>query len=162
MLALFLFKFIVKFKHYKLEIRELTTTAEMLEQIELIRQLYPKMSEEKYESFLMEMIPHNYTQIAVFDNDDCIGITGLWFSTKLWSGKYLEIDNFVVHQAYRSKGIGKMIADFIEQKALDLGCTNIVLDAFTTNFKAHRFYYNQGYSPKGFHFVKILDEEGLT
>lgn len=145
-----------------MEIKELTTLEEMTSQLELIRQLYPKMTLQKYESFLKEMIPRNYTQIAVFDNGKCIGITGCWFSTKLWSGKYLEIDNFVVDEAHRSQGIGKMLTDFVEQKALDLGCTNIVLDAFTTNFKAHRFYYNQGYAPKGFHFVKILDKEGLT
>ncbi|KGO95412.1 GCN5 family acetyltransferase [Flavobacterium enshiense DK69] len=145
-----------------MEIKELTTLAEMTSQLELIRQLYPKMTFQKYESFLKEMIPHKYTQIAVFDNNKCIGITGCWFSTKLWSGKYLEIDNFVVDEAHRSQGIGKMLTDFIEQKALALGCTNIVLDAFTTNFKAHRFYYNQGYAPKGFHFVKILDKDGLT
>lgn len=120
------------------------------------------MTLAKYRSFLDEMIPNRYTQVAVFDNNKCIGITGCWTSVKLWSGKYLEIDNFVVHEAYRSKGIGKMLTDFIEQKALELGCTNIVLDAFTTNFAAHRFYYNQGYGPKGFHFVKILDENGLT
>ncbi|UOK43195.1 MULTISPECIES: GNAT family N-acetyltransferase [Flavobacterium] len=145
-----------------MEIKELTTLEEMTSQLELICQLYPKMTLQKYESFLKEMIPHKYTQIAVFDNDKCIGITGCWFSTKLWSGKYLEIDNFVVDEAHRSQGIGKMLLDFVEQKALGLGCTNIVLDAFTTNFKAHRFYYNQGYAPKGFHFVKILVKEWLT
>ena len=134
----------------------------MLTQIEMIRHMYPKMSPEKYETFLNEMVPHNYTQIAVFENDVCIGITGCWSSTKLWSGKYLEIDNFVVHPDQRSKGIGKLLTDFVEQKAIDLGCTNIVLDAYTSNFAAHRFYYNQGYGPKGFHFVKILDEEGMT
>ncbi len=162
MLALFLFTFIRKFKYEKVEIKELTTLEEMTSQLELICQLYPKMTLQKYESFLKEMIPHKYTQIAVFDNDKCIGITGCWFSTKLWSGKYLEIDNFVVDEAHRSQGIGKMLLDFVEQKALGLGCTNIVLDAFTTNFKAHRFYYNQGYAPKGFHFVKILVKEWLT
>lgn len=145
-----------------MEIRELTTLAEMTQQLNLIQQLYPKMTLDKYESFLREMIPNNYTQIAVFDNDACIGITGCWFSTKLWSGKYLEIDNFVVHEAYRSQGIGKILTNFVEQKALNLGCTNVVLDAYTTNFDAHRFYYNQGYGPKGFHFVKILNESGLT
>lgn len=134
----------------------------MTAQLELIQQLYPKMTLAKYRSFLEEMIPNRYTQVAVFDNNQCIGITGCWTSVKLWSGKYLEIDNFVVHEACRSRGIGKMLTDFIEQKALELGCTNIVLDAFTTNFAAHRFYYNQGYGPKGFHFVKILDENGLT
>jgi GNAT superfamily N-acetyltransferase len=145
-----------------LQIKELTTIEEMLSQFETMQFLYPKLSIEKYESYLQEMVPHNYTQIAVFENETCLGITGCWFSTKLWSGKYLELDNFVVHPDHRSKGIGKLLTDFVEQKALDLGCTNIVLDAYTTNFSAHRFYYNQGYGPKGFHFVKILDEEGLT
>lgn len=146
----------------KLEIKELTTVAEMLAEIETMQHLYPKLSKEKYESYLKEMLPHNYTQIAVFDNEICLGITGCWSSTKLWSGKYLEIDNFIVHPDHRSKGIGKLLTDYVEQKAIDLGCTNIVLDAYTTNFTAHRFYYNQGFGPKGFHFVKILDEEGLT
>ena len=145
-----------------MEIKELTTLDEMTEQFQLMQQLYPNMNLEKYQTFLKDMIPNKYIQIAVFDEEKCVGITGCWASTKLWSGKYLEIDNFVVHEDHRSKGIGKMLTDFIEQKALSMGCTNIVLDAFTTNFDAHRFYYNQGYGPKGFHFVKILNESGLT
>lgn len=145
-----------------LQTRELTTIDEMLTQIGTIRFLYPKITLEKYKSFLSDMLPHNYTQIAVFENDVCLGITGCWSATKLWTGKYLEIDNFVVHPEHRSKGIGKILTDFIEQKAINLGCSSIVLDAFTGNFGAHRFYYNQGYAPKGFHFVKVLDENKLT
>lgn len=145
-----------------LQTRELTTIDEMLSQIDTMRFLYPNITLEKYQSFLSEMVPHNYTQIAVFENEVCLGITGCWSSTKLWTGKYLEIDNFVVHPEHRSKGIGKILTDYIEQKALDLGCSSIVLDAFTGNFGAHRFYYNQGYGPKGFHFVKVLDEKKLT
>jgi GNAT superfamily N-acetyltransferase len=145
-----------------LQTRELTTINEMLTQIDTIRFLYPKITLEKYKSFLSDMLPHNYTQIAVFENDVCLGITGCWSATKLWTGKYLEIDNFVVHPEHRSRGIGKILTDFIEQKAINLGCSSIVLDAFTGNFGAHRFYYNQGYAPKGFHFVKVLDENKLT
>ncbi|WP_343618349.1 GNAT family N-acetyltransferase [Flavobacterium sp.] len=145
-----------------LQVRELTTMEEMAAQIDTIRFLYPNISLEKYQSFLLEMIPHNYTQIAVFENEKCIGITGCWSATKLWTGKYLEIDNFVVNPEHRSKGIGKILTDFIEKKAVDLGCSSIVLDAFTGNFGAHRFYYNQGYAPKGFHFVKVLDENKMT
>jgi hypothetical protein len=37
----------------------------------------------------------------------------------------------------------------------------IVLDALQ-EILLHRFYYNQGYGPKGFHFVKIINEEGLS
>jgi GNAT superfamily N-acetyltransferase len=145
-----------------LQIREFTTIDEMLDQIETIRFLYPNITLEKYQLFLSEMVPHNYIQIGVFENEVCLGITGCWSATKLWTGKYLEIDNFVVNPEYRSKGIGKMLTDYIEQKALDLECSSIVLDAFSGNFGAHRFYYNQGYGPKGFHFVKVLDENKLT
>jgi len=145
-----------------MKIKELTTIKEMLAQIETIRFLYPNISEEKYEAYLSQMVPHNYTQIGVFEEQQCLGITGCWSATKLWTGKYLEIDNFVVHPDYRSKGIGKLLTDYIEQKANSLECSSIVLDAFTGNFGAHRFYYNQGYAPKGFHFVKILDEKKMT
>lgn len=145
-----------------MELRELTTIQGMLDQIETIRFLYPNISIEKYKSFLSEMVSHNYTQIAVFENEVCLGITGCWSATKLWTGKYLEIDNFVVHPEHRSKGIGKVLTDYVEKKAKELGCSSIVLDAFTGNFGAHRFYYNQGYAPRGFHFVKILDESKMT
>ncbi|WP_264535715.1 GNAT family N-acetyltransferase [Flavobacterium sp. N1736] len=146
----------------ELKIRELTTIQDMLENIETIRFLYPNISVEKYEDYLSQMVPHNYIQIGVFESGICLGITGCWSATKLWTGKYLEIDNFVVNPEFRSRGIGKLLTDYIEQKAIDLDCSSIVLDAFTGNFAAHRFYYNQGYGPKGFHFVKILDEKKLT
>lgn len=134
----------------------------MLAQIAMIRHLYPEISEEKYTAYLQEMIFRNYTQIAVFDGDLCIGLTGCWFGIKLWSGKYLEIDSFIVHPEHRSKGVGKMLTDFVSQKAESLNCTMIVLDAFTGNFTAHRFYYNQGYNPRGFHFIKTLNIDGIT
>lgn len=145
-----------------LQIKELTTIEEMVAQINTIRFLYPNISLEKYQSFLSEMVPHNYIQIAIFEDDICLGLTGCWSATKLWTGKYLEIDNFVVNPDHRSKGIGKLLTDYIEKKAIELNCSSIVLDAFTGNFGAHRFYYNQGYAPKGFHFVKILDEKKMT
>jgi GNAT superfamily N-acetyltransferase len=146
----------------KLEIKELTTLDEMLSNIEVIRFLYPTFTLEKYESYLVDMIPHNYKQVAVFENEICVAVSGFWSGTKLWSGKYIEIDNFIVHPEHRSKGLGKMMTDYIDAKAKEMGCTMIVLDAFTGNFTAHRFYYNQGYVPKGFHFLKILNEDGLS
>jgi GNAT superfamily N-acetyltransferase len=146
----------------KFEIKELTTKEEMLTQIEVMKHLYPKFTVEKYASYLVEMIPHNYKQVAVFENEVCVAVTGFWSGTKLWSGKYIEIDNFIVHPEHRSKGLGKMMTDYLDKKARETGCTMIVLDAFTGNFTAHRFYYNQGYVPKGFHFLKILNEDGIS
>jgi GNAT superfamily N-acetyltransferase len=145
-----------------MKIKELTSLQEMLSQIEIIKFLYPNMTIERYQGFLEDMIPKSYKQLAVFEGDSCIGLTGFWFGTKLWTGKYIEIDNFIVHPKYRKKGIGKLLTQFIDEKAKELNCTCIVLDAFTGNFEAHRFYYNQGYVPRGFHFIKTIDENGFS
>ena len=47
----------------QLEIRELTTKEEMLDNIELMRFSYPTFTLEKYDSYLSEMIPQNDIQI---------------------------------------------------------------------------------------------------
>lgn len=146
----------------QLKVVELTTVSEMLDQIETMKHLYPKLTLERYEDYLQQMVPHNYKQVAVFENEICIGLSGFWTAMKIWTGKYIEIDNFIVHSEHRSKGVGKMMTDYLDSKAKAEGCNAIVLDAFTGNFTAHRFYYNQGYNPRGFHFVKMLNEEGLT
>jgi GNAT superfamily N-acetyltransferase len=134
----------------------------MISQFEIIQQLYPEITIERYKSYLAEMIPNNYKQLAVFENEICVGLTGFWQGIKLWSGRYIEIDNFIVHENHRQKGIGKKMTDYIADLAKKTNCNLVVLDAFTGNFKAHRFYYNQGYAPRGFHFVKTINKEGLT
>jgi hypothetical protein len=48
--------FIIKL--FQLKTQVLTTVAEMLKNIEIIRFLYPDFSLEKYESYLKEMVPH--------------------------------------------------------------------------------------------------------
>lgn len=145
-----------------LEIKELQTLESMLAEISVMQQLYPKLTQEHYKSMLTDMLPNDYGQVAVYENDVCLGISGYWLGTKLWCGKYLELDNVVVHSDHRSKGIGKILSDYLQAKAEDFGCSILVLDAYTHNFGAHRFYYNQGFGPKGFHFIKVLNEDGLT
>ncbi len=144
------------------EVKELKSKEEILKYLSVLKFLYPELTYEKYSEMLDDMLNANYGQLAVFEGHKCIAISGFWCGTKLWCGKYIELDNVVVDPDYRSKGIGKLMSDFLEKKALDMKCTILVLDAYTNNFGAHRFYYNQGYGPKGFHFVKVLNENGLT
>jgi hypothetical protein len=47
------------------------------------------------------MVPHNYKQLAVFENEICIAVTG--FGQEQNYGRVSEIDNFIVHPEHRSK-----------------------------------------------------------
>lgn len=143
-------------------IKELTHLEEMLPHLDVLQHLYPKLTLKRYEEMLSAMIPNNYSQIAVYEGDTCVAISGCWLGTKLWCGKYLELDNVIVHPDHQMKGVGKLISTYLEEKAKKINCTIMVLDAYTSNFQAHRFYYNQGFGPKGFHFVKVLNKEGIT
>ena len=142
-------------------VRELKGIVEMLEQITVLNELYPELNQEEYAADLAEMLPHNYGQVAVFEGDACLGISGFWIGRKLWCGKYLELDNIVVCSKHRSKGVGKMIFDYLRNKALENGCTMMALDSYTTNYKAHKMFFNEGFAPRGFHFINILDEKGV-
>ena len=139
-----------------MEILELTTKTEMLDQFPIIKELYPDFTLQKYESLLDEMLPINYKQLILQENNETIALAGFWIASKLWCGKYLELDNVIVHPNHRSKGIGKIMTEYLVEKAIKNNCTMAVLDAYTGNFGAQKFYMNHGFVPKGFHFVKDL------
>lgn len=143
-------------------VRELNGKEEMLQHISVMNELYPTLTLEAYERDLDEMLPNNrYGQAAVFEGDECLGIAGFWIGTKLWCSKYLEIDNLVVSSKYRSKGAGKLLFDYLTEKARNENCSMMSLDSYTYNFKAHKLFYNEGFGPKGFHFIRVLEEEML-
>ena len=100
--------------------KELILNTDMLSQFEMIQFLYPKMKIETYQTYLNDMIPHNYKQLAVYENGICVGMTGFWMGTKLWIGKYIEIDNFITHPDHRKKGIAKIMTDYLAEKAKNL------------------------------------------
>ena len=140
-----------------MEIRILTQKAEMLTHLDIVKQLYPDFTVEKYGTLLDEMLKANYQQVIVTKNNKTIALTGVWIGTKLWSGKYIEIDSFVVDEDFRGQKIGDILIKEVHKIAEKEGVNQIVLDAFTTNFTAGKFYINHGFQPKGFHFVKILN-----
>ena len=52
-----------------MELREITTKEEMLKNFELLKEMYPSLTMEEYASELDVMLPHNYTQVGVFEHD---------------------------------------------------------------------------------------------
>ena len=142
-------------------VRELVDKEEMLSYLPVLNELYPSLTAEEYSRELDEMLPCRYGQVAVFEEEECIAICGFWIGNKLWIGKYLELDNIVVRTSHRSQGVGKLMFDFLERKAFEQQCKMLSLDSYTSNFKAHKFFYNEGYAPKGFHFVKLLDKDAI-
>lgn len=144
-----------------MDIKELIGKAEMLTSYDLLLEVYPGLTVEDYSIELDNMLPHNYGQIGVFDDGTLVGMTGYWIGSKLWCGKYMELDNVVISNKYRGKGIGKVLFEYMNSKAKGENCTMLALDSYSDNFEAHKFFYNQGFVPRGFHFINILDKSKI-
>jgi GNAT superfamily N-acetyltransferase len=137
-------------------IREIKTESEMLLQFPLILQLNSKLKKSKYEKMIKDMMASGYCMAGAFVNGKCIGLSGFWIATKIYSGKYVELDNVVIDKNFRSKGVGKMLCDWIIKEAKKKGCETAMLDAYTENSSGHKFYLREGYVIRGFHFIKKI------
>lgn len=112
----------------------------------------PPVVRERLEAILANH-PH-YHLVGAFDGDVLVGVCGAWVATKIWCGRYLEIDNIVVAPERRSGGAGTALIRHFEALARELDCKIIVLDSYTSNHSSHRLYHRLGYEIWGFHFVK--------
>ena len=139
----------------KFLIKELSKE-KMREQFLLIKQLSPDIEKKDYLRMLDEMLKQGYRMTGVYDGKKCVGISGFWIGTKLYSDKYLEPDNVIIDKNYRSKGIGKLLLDWLIAEAKRNGCKIIMLDAYLENIQGHKFYWREGFVARGFHFLKKL------
>lgn len=100
----------------------------------------------------------HYQLVGAFAGDRLAGVAGAWIATKIWCGRYLEIDNLVVDPVMRSSGIGSLLIQHLESIARESGCGIIVLDSYTANHPSHRLYHRLGYEIWGFHFAKPIGD----
>jgi GNAT superfamily N-acetyltransferase len=115
------------------------------------------VSEDILKSRFNEMKHQNYECAGVFDdNDDLIGISGLWFCTRHYVGKSVELDHVYIKPEYRNNGLGKQFMSWIEDYIKRKGYQSMELNAYVQNYASHKFYYNEGYEILGYHFLKKL------
>lgn len=69
-----------------------------------------------------------------------------------------ELDELFVHEDYRKHGIGKKFMEVIEKQAKALNCYRMYIESQYQHKSGHAFYERLGYTNKGYHFLKNLDE----
>ncbi len=101
-----------------------------------------------------EMVTENYECAGVFDCDVLIGISGLWFQTRHYAGKSMEVDHVYIEEKYQGQGLGKQFFKWLYDYAKRKGCNTSELNTYVQNYPSHKFYYNEGYEIYGYHFYK--------
>ena len=135
---------------------ELKTPADFAPAFTLIKQLNPSLTKKLFTERLKKMLAQGYHCIAYVEKGKYLGLCGFWQGTRFWCGDFIDLDNVVVTNELRSKGLGKKLVAWVEEKAVRLGCEMMVLDSYVSNHASHRFYFREGYIIKGYHFSKPL------
>ena len=101
----------------------------------------------------------NYECIGLFIDENLIGITGIWYSTRHYIGKTVEVDHVVINEAFRGKNLGKQFFKWIYEYTKNKGYEAVELNTYTGNTKSHKFYHNEGFDIYGFHFLKVTRKD---
>lgn len=130
-------------------------------EIYLIIPLVQELSENKISDSVIktrfsEMVKQNYECAVVYHNDELIGVTGLWYCTRHYSGRSVELDHVIIHKAHRDMGLGNKFMTWIENYVKNKGIEALELNTYVQNYPSHKFYYNLGFEILGYHFLKKI------
>lgn len=103
-----------------------------------------------------EMFGQNYECFGIFLEEELVGVFGLWFMTRHYAGRSCEPDHIYLLEEHRNKGLGKKLFEFIYKYAEEKACETSELNSYVSNYRSHKFYLNEGYEIKGYHFLKKL------
>lgn len=121
----------------------------------LTQLLNPTISKQEINARQEQMFAYpTYSCYGYYKENNLIALFSLWKTTRIYSGKQLEIDNFIVHPNYQSKGIGNTCLNFIENLAKDTNCLSVELNTYKENVRSHQFYERNGYCFAGKHYLK--------
>lgn len=136
-----------------MQIRELSLR-ELSSAYELVSQLRTSLSYDEFEDLIYEMRSIEYKMFGITEGEELITYAGVSIQTNLYHKRHLFVFDLVTHEAYRGKGYGVMMLEFLRDYAKMGMCENIVLSSGFQREDAHRFYENNGFSKKSFVFLK--------
>jgi len=96
-------------------------------------------------------------ELALLEVDgEVVTVAGFRVQHMLVSGLTMYVDDLVTGSAFRSKGHGKTMLDWLIALARERGCEMFSLDSGTHRQEAHAFYFREGMRVNSFHFALPL------
>ena len=111
----------------------------------LLLELYPNKEPLCFGSFKKTISKDNISVFVAIDNKKSIGMASLAHYEKL-GGKIAVIEDVVVSEKYRGKGIGSKLTNQLLEYAKNKGCGCV--DVNTRREPAKTFYIKKGFAEK--------------
>jgi GNAT superfamily N-acetyltransferase len=146
--------------------------------LELIRELARyERAEHEVTNTLEQMERDGFGEQPVYDffvseaGSDIIGISIFYFRYSTWKGKRLYLEDIVVTETQRGRGIGKMLFEHTMRKSLTENCSGMMWQVLEWNEPAINFYKKYGAGLDGewtncsleaVQIMKLLNDSSIT
>ena len=136
------------------------THADFSDVLRLLQQLWPNQRFDQarlQEIFERALTSDAQRLICAVDDGRLIGFCSLTLKNNLWQQGYLgHIDELVVDETCRGRGIGTQLLNAIVEIAKKCGCRRVELDSAFHRQAAHKFYEREGFENRAYLFSKKL------
>jgi len=90
------------------------------------------------------------------EKNECIGVVGFVFESRLSSGRIIYLDDLVIDEASRGLGVGSKLLDLVIENANQQNCDAILLDCGNHRTESHQFYLKKGFDNTALDFKMSL------
>lgn len=94
-------------------------------------------------------------------DSEIVGAALIYYRFSTWKGRTLHLEDLIVKEAYRGKGIGEALYKQVMKYAYDQGLKRVAWDVLDWNTGAIRFYERSGANVLKTWRVVHMDEKGL-
>lgn len=84
-----------------------------------------------------------YRALVAEADGKVVGMALYYFVYSTWKGRMIYLEDFVIEQAYRRKGIGQQLWNGLIEAGKERGCVLLKWQVVNTNTEAMKFYLAQ-------------------
>ncbi|NJN46186.1 MAG: GNAT family N-acetyltransferase [Candidatus Competibacteraceae bacterium] len=139
-------------------IKQAITDQDIEDCFDVMVELRPHLERDEFLATVRSMEKEGYKLALIKANDEVVAVAGYRLYTNLFMGKNLYIDDLVTSDKFRSKGFGAELLHWLREEATRSGCNFYHLDSGTHRGKAHKFYFQHGFTIASYHFSEKLTE----
>lgn len=119
-------------------------------------ELRPNLIKDDFVETVRDMEKNGYRLLYLEEDSTVVAVAGYRIDKNLFLDKHLYIDDLVTAEKSRSKGYGETLVNWLRILATKEGCSYLHLDSGTHRGRAHKFYFEQGFTIASYHFSEKL------
>lgn len=138
-------------------VRLAKTETDIAKCFDIMHELRPNLVKDDFVITVRTMQKEGFNLAFLEVDKQVVAVAGYRIYTNLYMGKHCYVDDLVTAAEHRSKGYGYQLLAWVRSQALRAGCKVLHLDSGTQRGRAHKFYFDQGFTIASYHFTEQLN-----